>query len=182
MLIPQEMGGQGNSGCSIIGQGSLIGSSPYVGNTGLNTQLLNKLYNRLVEKGYAKTVFFDKKYEGDFRKFNKYLKSSKLMMDSQSEPSQKHKSDRDRSQSKERLEEELDRCFPDQPDAVLSGENEPKVTVKKIIDGLDLGIPKIRSPPNVMGTGLMAQDDSSGSQNSQEPGDKQMDLGEEKKE
>ena len=97
------------------------------------------------------------------------------MLDSQSEPSQKHKSDRDRSQSKERLIDELDQHFPlDQPDTPLGGEeNEPKVSVKKILGELDLGLPpKIRSPPNVMGTGLGAQEDSSGSHNSEEPGDK----------
>ena len=145
MLIPSDTSFQGNS-CSIIGQGSLIGSSPYVGNTGLNSQLLNKLYNRLVEKGYAKTVFFDKKYEGDFRKFNKYLKNSKLMLDSQSEPSQKQKSDRDRSQSKERLEDALERCFPeDQPDTPgVAEENEQKLNVKKIIDEFDSSVPKVR--------------------------------------
>ena len=97
MLIPVDMN-QGNSGNSILGQSSLIGSSPFVGNSGLSSNLLSKLYNKLIEKGYAKTVFFDKAYERDFRKFNKYLKTSKLIREPSqpSEKSSKQKSDSNR--------------------------------------------------------------------------------------
>jgi len=36
--------------------------------------LLNKLYQRLYDNGYVKRVFLHKLYEGDFRKFNRYLR------------------------------------------------------------------------------------------------------------
>lgn len=117
MLTPTDC--QGNSGSGILGQSSLMSNSGY-GNTGLNQQILNKLYNRLVERNHAKTVFFDNKYERDFRKFNKYLKTSKLIRSEseQSEIRSKVGSDRNRSSSVQKgnddnAEKELEEiCFP----------------------------------------------------------------------
>ena len=82
--------------------------------------MLNKLYNRLVEKGYAKTVFFSKEFEKDFKKFNKYLKTSKHIVDSSSEADSKQKSDRNRSNScqRDKFEDQLEaECFGDTPEA-----------------------------------------------------------------
>jgi len=130
MLTPADC--QGNSGGGILGQSALMNNSGY-GNTGLSSQLLNKLYNRLVERNHAKDVFFDSKYERDFRKFNKYLKTSKLIRtesEQSGESRSKRFSDRNRSSSMQKGNEddnvvkELEEiCFPGGNDVSPDGKH-----------------------------------------------------------
>ena len=72
------------------------------GSGSLNQSLLNKLYNRMIDKGHAKTVFFAKEYSNDFRKFNKHLSACKNVIESSSEADSKKQSDRNRSSSVQR--------------------------------------------------------------------------------
>jgi len=59
--------------------------------------LLTKLYQRLQDNGYVKRVFLHKKFENDFRKFNRHLRQ--VLDIHQSEQDSKQASDRDRSNS-----------------------------------------------------------------------------------
>ena len=62
--------------------------------------MLNKLCKRLSDQGYTKTVFFDKKYERDFRKFNRHFKEF-LKGFNDSETESKRNSDRNSSERKD---------------------------------------------------------------------------------
>ena len=79
MLTPAEISNSatgGNSNApSILAMGldSGYGGAPRMEGGYLQTPLLNKLYQRLQDKGYIKKVFLNKKYEEGFRKFNRSL-------------------------------------------------------------------------------------------------------------
>lgn len=62
--------------------------------------MLNKLYNYLYEKGFAKSVFFSKEYEEGFKKFNRHMRAA---LDIHSEKDSKAVSDRDRSSSHQKV-------------------------------------------------------------------------------
>ena len=81
----------------VMGIDSGYGSMPKTEGGYVQFNLLTKLYQRLHDNGYVKRVFFNKKYEDGFRKFNRHLKQ---VLDIQpSEQDSKQASDRDRSNS-----------------------------------------------------------------------------------
>lgn len=102
MLTPAEMPNQatGNSNAPsmlVMGLDNGYGGAPKMEGGYVQTNLLNKLYQRLYANGYVKKVFFNKKYEEGFRKFNRSLRQ--VLDIHQSEHDSKQASDRDRSNS-----------------------------------------------------------------------------------
>lgn len=81
MLTPAEMtnSATGNANApSILAMGldNGYGGAPKMEGGYVQPALLNKLYQRLHDKGYVKRVFLNKKYEEGFRKFNRSLRQA----------------------------------------------------------------------------------------------------------
>ena len=79
MLTPPEVnntaagGNQNAPSILAMGLDNGYGSAPKMEGGYLQPALLNKLYQRMQDRGYIKKVFLNKKYEEGFRKFNRSL-------------------------------------------------------------------------------------------------------------
>ena len=95
MLTPAEIQPASNANM-LMGMDNGYGGPKTEGGY-VQTNLLNKLYQKLQESGFVKRVFFNKKYEDGFKKFNRSLRQ---MLDlPQSEQNSKQQSDIDVSSS-----------------------------------------------------------------------------------
>ena len=100
MLTPAETqpSAAGNAASMLVlGLDNGYGGGPKIEGGYVQLNLLNKLYQKLHDNGYVKRVFFNKKYEEGFRKFNRSLRQ--VLDLHPSENTSKRSSDRNRSNS-----------------------------------------------------------------------------------